>query len=262
MEKTRPEQSERGGSIDHDREDGPPFKRKRLTLACLPCKRRKAKCSKTKPCTTCVLREEGDKCEYDDGLTPSPRQQLVTWDDYAALQARLDKVENILGIPKQEEGRSSSPLPALVRIDQGGRPNRVEPSRREDNKDHKRLDELEDAANTLEELAFSGTQSGFAANSPWLETEREFRAQNSSILPNTSKLREQTQSLVSSPKESQRWPDITCSPGGIKTGNRKWERDMLEILDVIPSNKVILCLVNEFFLETRRTCKSTVVARK
>jgi hypothetical protein len=256
MQSTRLEQSERGGSFDHDREDGPPFKRKRLTLACLPCKRRKAKCSKTKPCTTCVLREEGDKCEYDDGLTPSSRQQLVTWDDYAALQARLDKVEHILGIQRQEDARSSSPLPPAVRFNPGGRVNHAGPSLREDNKEHKHFDELEDAANTLDELAFAGTQSGVAANSPYLEREPENGQHHSSIHSGSSKFRDNTHSLVPSPKEPQRWPDITCPPGSLKTGNRKWERDMNEILDVIPNNKVILCLVNEFFLETRRTCQS------
>ena len=255
MESTRPEQSERGGSFDHDREDGPPFKRKRLTLACLPCKRRKAKCSKTKPCTTCVLREEGDKCEYDDGLTISSRQQLVTWDDYAALQARLDKVEHILGIQKQEDARSSSPLPPAMRVDAGARSKHAGPSHREDNKDFKHLDELEDAANTLDEMAFAGTQSGVAANSPWLGIEPENGHQHSFT---SSKFHENEHSLVPSPpKEPQRWPDITCPFGSVKTGNRKWERDMNEILDVIPNNKVILCLVNEFFLETRRTCESS-----
>jgi len=259
MESTRPEQSERGGSFDHDREDQAPFKRKRLTLACLPCKRRKAKCSKTKPCTTCVLREEGDKCEYDDGITASSRQQLVTWDDYAALQARLDKVEHMLGIQKQEDARSSSPLPLAPRNGQNGRSAHAGPSRREDNKDHKHFDELEDAANTLEELAFVGTQSGSAANSPWLGHDPENGPHHSTIYPGFSKLRDNSHSLVPSPKEPQRWPDITCPPNSIKTGNRKWERDMNDILDVIPNNKVILCLINEFFLETRRTCKSVRV---
>jgi hypothetical protein len=51
------------------------------------------------------------------------------------------------------------------------------------------------------------------------------------------------------------WPSIACPPESFKKGDIRWMRDMNEVLQAIPGNQVIIPLVNEFFLEARRSCE-------
>ncbi|KAH8079878.1 hypothetical protein HD553DRAFT_124282 [Filobasidium floriforme] len=49
------------------------------------------------------------------------------------------------------------------------------------------------------------------------------------------------------------WPSIACPPESFKKGDIRWMRNMNEVLQAIPGNQVIIPLVNEFFLEARRS---------
>jgi hypothetical protein len=230
------------------------------------------------------MREEGDKCEYEDTHASSSRQRLVTWDDFFDLRARLEKVEHMLELPssssssRQNEDRpdsARSPSHSIEHVTTGSGPHQQHPAKvqgdRNDRKGH--IDEIEDAANTLEELAVAAVQHRICTCHDLNHRTHQYHRHHPrspqdlcDSRPSTTDHRhhdlDNPQSIhrdrprdLLSPTEPIRWPDITCPASSVRTGNRKWERDMNEILDVIPSDKVVLALVNEFFLETRRSCK-------
>ncbi|KAH8122456.1 fungal-specific transcription factor domain-containing protein [Trichoderma asperelloides] len=70
----------------------PPNKRRRVTLACSLCRRRKSRCSGDHPCALC--QELGAECQYPDSSTPS---NLTVGRSYIAqLEQRLQDIESSL----------------------------------------------------------------------------------------------------------------------------------------------------------------------
>ncbi|UKZ79319.1 hypothetical protein TrVFT333_007069 [Trichoderma virens FT-333] len=67
----------------------PPSKRRRVTLACSLCRRRKSRCSGDHPCTLC--QELGAECQYPDSTIPS---NLTVGRSYISqLEQRLQDIE-------------------------------------------------------------------------------------------------------------------------------------------------------------------------
>lgn len=79
-----------------------PRKRPRPVVSCLRCRDKKLKCDRSSPCENCVKGQVADSCTYQRGLNTSskeaPSVSTVTTDAVENLQARLAKVEELLGI--------------------------------------------------------------------------------------------------------------------------------------------------------------------
>ncbi|KAL7894090.1 fungal-specific transcription factor domain-containing protein [Trichoderma sp. SZMC 28014] len=83
----------------------PPGKRRRVTLACSLCRRRKSRCSGDHPCALC--QELGAECQYPDSSTPS---NLTVGRSYISqLEQRLQDIESSLQQlhGAQNEGRAT-----------------------------------------------------------------------------------------------------------------------------------------------------------
>ncbi|KAK9326963.1 hypothetical protein V1520DRAFT_91448 [Lipomyces starkeyi] len=72
-----------------------PGRRRRVPLSCDPCRIRKLKCNREKPCQNCIARNEGTTCKYkgsDNGTAPIAHQ-----DEHADLmQQRIDHLEGLV----------------------------------------------------------------------------------------------------------------------------------------------------------------------
>lgn len=58
-------------------------------ISCEPCRRRKLKCDRVRPCSSCVSRKEGDQCTWETGTEP-PASLL----DPAHVLARVEALES------------------------------------------------------------------------------------------------------------------------------------------------------------------------
>jgi hypothetical protein len=70
------------------------------------CRNRKLKCDRTTPCENCVKAQNGNACTYyhsagpaTEESSPTPMVPAASLED---LQARLAKVEELLGVQRQE----------------------------------------------------------------------------------------------------------------------------------------------------------------
>lgn len=84
-----------------------PRKRPRPVVSCFRCRDKKLKCDRTSPCENCIKAQIPDSCKYQPGVNglskePSsgPTANATVIDD---LQARLAKVEELLGIRNSEQ---------------------------------------------------------------------------------------------------------------------------------------------------------------
>ncbi|KAK9245854.1 hypothetical protein V1506DRAFT_506084 [Lipomyces tetrasporus] len=72
-----------------------PGRRPRVPLSCDPCRTRKLKCNREKPCHNCTARDERTTCKYkgsDNGTTPIAHQ-----DEHAdPMQQRIDHLEGLV----------------------------------------------------------------------------------------------------------------------------------------------------------------------
>ncbi|WWC61891.1 uncharacterized protein I303_104476 [Kwoniella dejecticola CBS 10117] len=72
------------------------IKRPRAKLTCLNCKRRKTKCDKTLPCSSCITRGEGGSCHYEEGYEPIQTHPSSSNQEFKAIQDRLERIEAAL----------------------------------------------------------------------------------------------------------------------------------------------------------------------
>ncbi|KAF2995055.1 hypothetical protein E8E13_001577 [Curvularia kusanoi] len=84
-----------------------PRKRPRPVVSCFRCRDKKLKCDRTSPCENCIKAQIPDSCKYQPGVNGSskepssgPPANATVIDD---LQARLAKVEELLGIRSSEQ---------------------------------------------------------------------------------------------------------------------------------------------------------------
>nr|XP_019046329.1 hypothetical protein I302_05073 [Kwoniella bestiolae CBS 10118]OCF25259.1 hypothetical protein I302_05073 [Kwoniella bestiolae CBS 10118] len=112
--------SQSGSSVHPRKEDeeggSKKIKRPRAKLTCLNCKRRKTKCDKTHPCSSCVTRGEGDACAYEEGYEPITESFNTTagYKECKAIQDRLDRIERAISSTKSpptpsRNGRTTAP---------------------------------------------------------------------------------------------------------------------------------------------------------
>ncbi|WWC89325.1 uncharacterized protein L201_004246 [Kwoniella dendrophila CBS 6074] len=69
------------------------IKRPRAKLTCLNCKRRKTKCDKSYPCSSCVSRGEGSSCQYEEGYEPTQAESSSGHSEFKAISERLERIE-------------------------------------------------------------------------------------------------------------------------------------------------------------------------
>lgn len=86
--------------------------RPRPVVSCLRCRDKKLKCDRSSPCENCVKAQIADTCAYQRGLNTvskgSPASvSTVTVNAVEDLQARLAKVEEMLGIPGSSQSTSN-----------------------------------------------------------------------------------------------------------------------------------------------------------
>ncbi|KAK3386673.1 hypothetical protein B0H63DRAFT_392230 [Podospora didyma] len=94
----------------------PPKRRSRTTLSCDPCRIRKLKCNRQKPCQNCTTRDQQSSCEFrgpKNGLPLSPAAHRDAGND--AMLQRIDHLEGLVKKLMAEHQTSSSPRNSLVR---------------------------------------------------------------------------------------------------------------------------------------------------
>ncbi|GAA5958954.1 hypothetical protein JCM8115_000702 [Rhodotorula mucilaginosa] len=79
-----------------DGEDGHSRKRSKQSLSCAECKRRKIKCDRRVPCSSCIKRGQPDSCSWEDAKIEPERQPFALADDVDDLRARLQLVERFI----------------------------------------------------------------------------------------------------------------------------------------------------------------------
>ncbi|KAH8921811.1 hypothetical protein BT69DRAFT_296154 [Atractiella rhizophila] len=70
-------------------------KRNRQVLSWQECKRRKIKCDRKLPCTSCIKRGENEKCHWEETKKEVAPQPFALVSDVQALQARLIRLESL-----------------------------------------------------------------------------------------------------------------------------------------------------------------------
>ncbi|KZT40909.1 hypothetical protein SISSUDRAFT_417307 [Sistotremastrum suecicum HHB10207 ss-3] len=103
------EQADAEGKLD----DPNKKKRKRQTLSCVECKRRKVKCDQQNPCGACSRRNEPDKCKWT--TVDRMKDEYVPHKEHEELRRRLEVLESIVA-------RLTSQQPMLVPYPQPGHP--------------------------------------------------------------------------------------------------------------------------------------------
>lgn len=103
-------------------DDSSSRKRPRPVVSCLRCRDKKLKCDRTAPCENCVKASTANTCTYNrNGVSPAKVEQghsTPSASSYAAigsledLQARMAKVEELLGVARSHHTRAEKPAPA------------------------------------------------------------------------------------------------------------------------------------------------------
>jgi hypothetical protein len=71
--------------------------------------KRKVKCDKTQPCSTCRGRGEGANCLYPDGYVPPPQQSFVTMEKFEELERRVAELRDMIGLQTGQSLRINAP---------------------------------------------------------------------------------------------------------------------------------------------------------
>ncbi|KAH8832276.1 hypothetical protein DL96DRAFT_1810955 [Flagelloscypha sp. PMI_526] len=79
---------------DGDLPDTTRKRRKRQTLSCSECKRRKIKCDRVQPCSPCTKRGEAHLCVWIGG--GEANEKYVTRSDFDALTERVKRLERVI----------------------------------------------------------------------------------------------------------------------------------------------------------------------
>ncbi|ORY35798.1 hypothetical protein BCR39DRAFT_512198 [Naematelia encephala] len=203
-------------SSPEDHHDHDARKRKRPTLSCLPCKKRKTKCDKKQPCSTCRTRNETVQCVYEDGSTPPPPQRFVSEEEFMDLKRRLEALESSSTVrgrgPSTTQQSASSTLNTPTSLVS-------------QHPDGARAADVEKAFGDLEDLGYPiGTIT------------------NMNRCPLTSRsggpLGTESDAL---------WPSIVAIPGDGKFRSTRWARDMYELVQDIPGQQVTERLITHYF---------------
>ena len=72
-------------------------KRNRQPLSCKPCRSRRSRCDRGRPCSTCSERGEGDFCSYGGSVVAQPVSQTGRRLQQVDLQDRLRQLESTVG---------------------------------------------------------------------------------------------------------------------------------------------------------------------
>lgn len=68
-----PEQYERRPVLSESKKSPPrTTQKRRIPICCVPCRKRKVRCDKKRPCSTCKTREQPDLCHYDSRIRSTP----------------------------------------------------------------------------------------------------------------------------------------------------------------------------------------------
>ncbi|KAA1472180.1 hypothetical protein DENSPDRAFT_930103 [Dentipellis sp. KUC8613] len=110
------------GEAAHSPEDDGPHrkrtKRGRGPLSCKECRRRKLRCDRNIPCSSCIKRGEGNVCEWDEKPPEIPSQPFALASDLDAALQRISKLESLIENMQQDAASKNT------------RDNRTSPSRR------------------------------------------------------------------------------------------------------------------------------------
>src|SRR5271163_3915037 len=71
-------------------------KRNRQPLSCKPCRSRRSRCDRGRPCSTCSEREEGVFCSYGGSVVTQPVSQIDRRLHQVDLQDRLQQLESVV----------------------------------------------------------------------------------------------------------------------------------------------------------------------
>ncbi|GAA6022558.1 hypothetical protein JCM10207_006585 [Rhodosporidiobolus poonsookiae] len=90
-----------------DEAGGHAKKRSKQSLSCGECKRRKIKCDRKIPCSSCIKRGAADQCNWEDAKIEPEKQPFALVDDVDELRERLGLIErflNTLPMPLKSQG--------------------------------------------------------------------------------------------------------------------------------------------------------------
>ena len=181
-------------------------------------KKRKAKCDKLFPCGTCLVRNEPDQCEYDEGSTPPPQHAYVAQSEFLALQARVARLEGEL-----KSISSASPAAA---VGVGSTPRRKStpynhPSTGTSSSTPAAAD-VEPTIHAIEILATNLFASAKKAGALYGTKGKDY---------------DKDSELMSS--ASTVWPSIIDPLNTRRMARSKWVRGMTEIMTALPRREVI-----------------------
>ncbi|GAA6027373.1 hypothetical protein JCM8097_007805 [Rhodosporidiobolus ruineniae] len=77
-------------------DDEPSKKRSKQSLSCGECKRRKIKCDRKIPCSSCIKRGAADQCNWEDAKIEPEKQPFALVNDVDELRERLSLLERFL----------------------------------------------------------------------------------------------------------------------------------------------------------------------
>ncbi|KAM0750228.1 hypothetical protein T439DRAFT_326177 [Meredithblackwellia eburnea MCA 4105] len=144
-------------------DDDKAARKRRLALSCSECKRRKIKCDRKQPCSSCIRRKCPHSCSWDDD--PDSTQPYALNSDVRHLARRLAHLESLFQatnpglLPKDPSSNTVQPSPAS--FDSPNSPHRrntIDDSAMreiEDEAARQSHSDTEDAAHQLEDVAFA-----------------------------------------------------------------------------------------------------------
>ncbi|BGP24434.1 hypothetical protein JCM10295v2_003347 [Rhodotorula toruloides] len=84
------------GSPGAEGDGAPARKRSKQSLSCGECKRRKIKCDRKIPCSSCLKRNQPDACSWEDAKIEPEKQPFALATDVQELRERLQLVERFI----------------------------------------------------------------------------------------------------------------------------------------------------------------------
>ncbi|GAA6049643.1 hypothetical protein JCM3770_005050 [Rhodotorula araucariae] len=85
-----------GDAGGHDANGHPSRKRAKQSLSCGECKRRKIKCDRKIPCSSCLKRGDADSCNWEDAKIEPEKQPFALAADVDDMRARLSLLERFI----------------------------------------------------------------------------------------------------------------------------------------------------------------------
>lgn len=231
--------------------------------------KRKLKCDKTQPCSTCRARGEGERCQYDEGSTPPPQQSFVTveqfQEQFRTLQAEVENLRRKLGDPPPRSaslGRRNpvSAMPSPISLDNHISPATLSdagPAQDQSQAAHthcpavdvehafKQLDTLVEATSGADAICLSSDR--FRSSEP-ITNAPTFGYGGLNLLGDSSAV---------GTRSAPAWPTIFLAAQTDRTD--RWRRDMFEITSLLPSNE-LMSIMLEFFFKSLWTTPSEYIS--